>query len=71
MSTPTSIPSARQADPHDLKVDTGSDRAAASGRAALDPSTPVPGAAEKQERICDAPSDPHKPAGVESVDKGA
>ena len=71
MSKPTSTADATLADPQGLKVESRHDDAAATGHVPLDPSIPAPGAAEKGERICDAPSDPDKPAGVESVDKGA
>ena len=69
MNTPT--PNAPTGSHQASKAETGSGSATAAGHLAADPSIPAPGAVEKQERICDAPSDPHKPAGVESVDKGA
>lgn len=68
---PADAQTASQTDQQGLKVEAGSDGAAATGHVPLDPSIPAPGTTEKRQRISDALSDPDKNTDVESVDKGA
>jgi hypothetical protein len=71
MNTSNSASDAMPAETQGVKGEIARDGTATAAHVPADPSMPVPGAEESGERICDAPSDPDKPAGVESVDKGA